>query len=81
MTVIKGQFIQANPKGFAMPDKPSGQLVERGKKMLREHCYEEGVLMSFDQLKQKYHLPNRDFFSYLQLRNFIRVTQGTMEPT
>ena len=41
---------------------------------LLEHCYEEGVLMSFDQLKQKYHLPNRDFFSYLQLRNFIRVT-------
>ena len=41
---------------------------------LLEPCYEEGVLMSFDQLKQKYHSPNRDFFSYLQLRNFIRVT-------
>lgn len=30
--------------------------------------------MSFDQLEQKYHLSIRDFFSYLQLRNFIRVT-------
>lgn len=30
--------------------------------------------MSFDQLKQKYHLSNRDFFNYLQLQHFIRVT-------
>lgn len=29
--------------------------------------------MSFQQLKQKYQLPDKDFFKYLQLRDFIRV--------
>ena len=29
--LTKGQFVQTNHKGFAVPDKLSGQLVERGK--------------------------------------------------
>ncbi|CAB1349379.1 unnamed protein product, partial [Coregonus sp. 'balchen'] len=40
---------------------------------LLEHSYEEGILMSFEQLKQKYHLSNKDFFSYLQLWHVIKV--------
>lgn len=42
-----------------------------------EHCYKDEVFMSFQQLKDEYQLPEKDFFKYLQLRDFVRVsTQG-----
>uniref|UniRef100_A0A3Q3BNZ9 Reverse transcriptase domain-containing protein n=1 Tax=Kryptolebias marmoratus TaxID=37003 RepID=A0A3Q3BNZ9_KRYMA len=40
-----------------------------------EHCYEKKVFMSLQQLKEKFDLTNKDFLSYLQLRDFIRANQ------
>lgn len=31
-----------------------------------------GLIYSFDQLKNKYSIPNRDFFMYLQSRHFVQ---------
>ena len=47
----------------------------KGIKLL-EHCYKDGQLMSFEQLKRKYDLSNRDFFCFLQLRDYLRRTLG-----
>lgn len=44
---------------------------------LLEHCYEDGLLMSFEQLKRKCDLSNKHFFCYLQLRNYLINTLGT----
>lgn len=38
-----------------------------------QHCYKDGVFMSFEQMKQEYDLSNKDFLGYLQLRDFIRT--------
>lgn len=35
--------------------------------------YKDNNLMSFDELKAKYDLPQKHFFKYLQLRSFIRA--------
>lgn len=40
-----------------------------------EHCYTDGIFMSFQQLKENYQLPDKDFSKYLQLRNFLRNLQ------
>jgi len=42
-----------------------------------EHCFDGDVLMSFEQLKNKYNLSNKEFFSYLQLRDCLRVKTKT----
>lgn len=41
-----------------------------------EDCYERGLLMSFEQLTDKYDLSNKTFFCYLQLSSFLRTTLG-----
>lgn len=50
--------------------------AEKGITLL-EHCFDGDVLMSFEQLKNKYNLSNKEFFSYLQLRDFLRVKAKT----
>uniref|UniRef100_A0A3B3YM34 Reverse transcriptase domain-containing protein n=1 Tax=Poecilia mexicana TaxID=48701 RepID=A0A3B3YM34_9TELE len=43
--------------------------------------YSEGVLMSFEQLVNKYSLPQKHFFKYLQIRSFIFASlKSTTEP-
>lgn len=39
-----------------------------------EDCFEDGLFMSFEQLRRKYNLPSNTFFCYLQLRSFLRST-------
>ena len=43
--------------------------------------YSEGVLMSFEQLVNKYGLPQKTFFKYLQVRSFITTQlKSTVKP-
>lgn len=43
--------------------------------------YSEGVLMSFEQLVNKYGLPKKHFFKYLQVRSFITTQlKSTVKP-
>lgn len=37
--------------------------------------FQDGVLMSFEKIKQKFDLPAKHFFKYLQIRDFIHKTQ------
>lgn len=39
-------------------------------------CYDNGFLMSFEQLKGQYDLSSNNFFCYLQLRPFFTTTLG-----
>ncbi len=41
-----------------------------------EDCYENGSLMSFEDLRKKYDLSNRNFFCYLQLISFLKTSLG-----
>lgn len=43
--------------------------------------YNDGVLMSFEQLTNKYDLPKKHFFKYLQVRSFItNLLKSTVQP-
>lgn len=44
--------------------------------------YSDGVLMSFEQVSNKYNLPKKHFFKYLQVRSFITsLLKTTTEPS
>ncbi len=58
------------PKCFQ--DKHFKKWADKGISRL-EQCFEDGILMSFEQLKIKYNLDNKEFFRYLQLWDFLRV--------
>lgn len=48
---------------------------EKGITYLKHVYNKDGIFMSFQQLKQKYNLSDKDFFKYLQLRNFVRISR------
>jgi len=41
-----------------------------------EELYDGDTLMSFEQLQQKFYLPPKFFFKYLQVRHYIQTQQG-----
>ena len=43
--------------------------------MVVDQLFEGGVLKSFEQLKEKYELPNQDFYRYLQIRHYLHTHQ------
>ncbi len=40
------------------------------------HLFTEGVMMSFEQLKNKFDLTNKDFWLYLQIRSQLAKFLG-----
>ena len=46
------------------------QWMERGLSKIKDP-YDEGILMSFTQLKNKFDLPGKHHFKYMQLRSLI----------
>lgn len=38
-----------------------------------EDCFDNGLSMTFDHLKQKYNLSNQTLFHYIQLRSFLKA--------
>ncbi len=40
-----------------------------------DYLYEGEHVVSFNHLKQKYNLPNNDFWKYLQIRHCLLATQ------
>ena len=42
--------------------------------------YQENMLMSFQQLQEKYSIPSAHFFGYLQVRNFIQSKMKNLPP-
>ncbi len=51
-------------------DKAFDQWSKAGISNISLH--NEGTLMSFDQIKNKFNLPSHSFFRYLQIRDFIK---------
>lgn len=41
--------------------------------------YQEGVFASFNQIQEMYKLPGRDFFRYLQIRDYVRKYVQSLE--
>lgn len=41
--------------------------------------FDGNILMSFDQLTNKYNIPRQDFFRYLQLRDFVKKDTTILE--
>ena len=57
------------------------QWMERGLSKIKD-LYEEAILMSFSQLKNKFDLPGKHHFKYMQLRSFIySQIKTTSEPS
>ena len=57
------------------------QWMERGLSKIND-LYDEGILMSFTQLKNKFNLPGKHHFKYMQLRSFIySQIKTTSEPS
>lgn len=57
------------------------QWMERGLSKIKD-LYDEGILMSFTQLKNKFDLPGKHHFKYMQLRSFIySQIKTTSEPS
>lgn len=55
--------------------------MEKGMRQIK-YLYAGGTLMSFTQLKDKFILPGKHHFIYLQLRSFIySQTKSTLEPS
>ena len=57
------------------------QWMDRGLGKIKD-LYEEAILMSFSQLKNKFDLPGKHHFKYMQLRSFIySQIKTTSEPS
>lgn len=55
--------------------------MEKGLSQIKD-LYNEGTLMSFQQLTDKHDLPRKHFFKYLQIRSFIcSQIKSTLEAT
>lgn len=50
-------------------------LVEKGLSKISD-LFEEGTLMSFEQISTKYKIPRKHFFKYLQIRSFVLSMQN-----
>ena len=75
MTISRAMRIASNSEFLpARLDRGFERWREMGIVVL-DQLFEGGVLMSFEQLKEKYELPNRDFYRYLQIRHYLHTHQ------
>ncbi len=60
---------------FAMKDQGFKLWAQKGIRKLKD-LYDNDSLMSFQQLKETYQIPNSHFHRYLQIRHFISSSQS-----
>lgn len=63
------------------PGKADGGFniwAKRGVGKIADLYNEQKILMTFDELVDKFNIPRNHFFKYLQLRNFIRTQNQTL---
>ena len=75
MTISRAMRIASNSECIpARLDRCFERWREMGIVVL-DQLFEGGVLKSFEQLKEKYELPNQDFYRYLQIRHYLHTHQ------
>ena len=75
MTISRAMRIASNPDFLpARLDRCFERWREIGIVVV-DQLFEGGVLKSFEQLKEKYELPNQDFYRYLQIRHYLHTHQ------
>jgi len=82
-TITVSQFTPIWGNGQFKPGKLDGGFklwAEKGIGMVSD-LYFEGIVLTFKQLCQRYQVPRKHFFKYLQVRSFIASKCKTIMPT